>query len=119
MRGPCPIFLAAAAVAALSSGAAVLGCRTSTTQDPEPAPSAALAPAAPPPSAALAPPAPPSSAPASPVEPPREDDTRTATLAEQREALYRRMAAELDLSEASVAEVRSIMEPSPRMGQGN
>jgi hypothetical protein len=120
MRGELPIFLVAIAVAASSAGAAILGCRTSTTPDPEPAPSAGVAPAEPVPDAPLAPPAPPPSASVSPVEPPPpEDDARSATLAEQREALYRRMAAELDLSEASVAEVRAIMAPSPMMGQGN
>jgi hypothetical protein len=61
-----------------------------------------------------------SAAPAPPRRPPpTETDTLPATLAEQREELYRRMAYELELSDASVDAVRKIIEPSPVMGQGN
>src|SRR4051812_37389497 len=38
-----------------------------------------------------------------------ESDTLPTTLAEQRLALYRRMAAELDLSDESVAAVRAVV----------
>lgn len=117
MSGERPIFLAAAAVAVLT---AISGCRTSTPPDPEPASSGELAPPAPLSSASsVAPAASSASAPPASSAPPPVDDMRSATLAEQREALYRRMAAELGLTEASLAEVRSIMEPSPMMGQGN
>lgn len=120
MRGKRSIFLVMTSVLSLAQTASFLGCRDAASTDSEPAPSVDSAPPAPPsaepvvataaPSVAVAPTRPP---------PPVVDDKLPTTLAEQREALYRRMAAELDLSEPSLAEVRSIVEPSPVMGQGN
>jgi formylglycine-generating enzyme required for sulfatase activity len=65
------------------------------------------------------PPAPPPTASASGAPAPDPDDAVPATLDEQRRALYRRMAAGLSLSEASLAEVRAVVEASPYLGQGN
>lgn len=51
--------------------------------------------------------------------PPPEGDERAATLAEQREALYRTMAVQLELPDAAISQVRTIFEGSELLGQGN
>ncbi len=121
MSGKRWIFLAPAALVAISVIALASSFRAVLRPSPAPTSSVVTAPSAtPPPSAFLVPSATPSaSAPSPRTPPPPESDTLPATLAEQREALYSRMAFELELAEASVAEVRAIIEPSPVMGQGN
>ncbi|MEP7123899.1 MAG: SUMF1/EgtB/PvdO family nonheme iron enzyme [Byssovorax sp.] len=111
------IFPAVGAAIAIAAVGAVSSLRAVLWPHPGPVSSASAPPSsAPPPSASIfssaAPPAP-------RPPPPAESDTLPATLAEQREELYGRMAYELELSEASVAEVRKIIEPSPVLGQGN
>ena len=106
---------------AIVSIASVAGYHAFLRPPPEPALSASAIPSSAPPVSAsnpvaeapVAPPLPPK------PPPPPESDTLPATLAEQREELYRRMAYELDLTESSVAEVRKIIEPSSVLGQGN
>jgi sulfatase modifying factor 1 len=115
-----PIFLVATAVSALTMGALDLGCRAVEPTETDPAPSVEIVAPSPPSSEPLLASAAPSVTEAAVAPPPFvEDDRLPTTLAAQREALYRRMAAELDLTDASIAQVRSIMEPSPMMGQGN
>ena len=120
MRGERQIVLATAPLIVIASIASVSSYRSFVRPAPEPSSSAARRPSEmpPPPSApgvAVAIP----SAPPPRVSPPPESDVLPATLAEQREALYSRMAFELELSDARIAEVRAIVEPSPMMGQGN
>ena len=50
---------------------------------------------------------------------PIEDQKAPATLAEQRERLFWRMARESGLSDASLARVRAIFDASAVLGQGN
>ena len=51
--------------------------------------------------------------------PPAQDDERAETLEQQREALFRTMAAQLELSDAAMAQVRAIFQGSELLGQGN
>jgi formylglycine-generating enzyme len=93
------------------------------------APAFSLHPAAVPegPSPALAPPpivAEP--APAAPLPPPRPtprpapaDDTPARTLKDQRQALYRTMAAELDLTDDQRDAVKTLIDATAFVGQGN
>jgi sulfatase modifying factor 1 len=121
MSGKRRIFIAVTALIVISMIALVSSYRAFLRPDPAPPSSVVTAPsAAPSPSASIVPSATPSASASSPrTPPPPESDTLPATLAEQREELYSRMAFELELSDANVAEVRAIMEPSPVMGQGN
>ena len=68
----------------------------------------------PPPAASVTPPALSASSP--PVVP---IDEEARTLPEQRAALYRSMAAELDITAEQLAAVQAIIDASPYLGQGN
>jgi formylglycine-generating enzyme len=50
---------------------------------------------------------------------PIDGEKAAATLAEQRERLFRRLARESGFTDASLARVREIFEASPVLGQGN
>ena len=92
--------------------------------DPSTAPSAA-APAAPAPSGSVqaaavktsAVPAP--APPPAPMPPLPDEDLYPDTLEEQREALFRRMAVMLRLSDDQMSAVRGVFERSSHLGQGN
>jgi hypothetical protein len=91
------------------------GVATAATQGPRPARDAAVYPAGLPEAAADA------GAPDAAVIPPAlpEEDLYPTTLAEQREALFRRMAAMMRLTDAQLSAVRAIFEKSSALGQGN
>ena len=63
---------------------------------------------------------PPPAATIAPTPPPEPvDDTTARTLGEQRQALFRAMARQLDLTDAQLDAVRGIIEGSRWIGQGN
>jgi hypothetical protein len=83
-------------------------------------PPAAPTAAPPAPIVAEKPPAPPDPPPPPAWTPePVPDDTIHKTLKDQRRALFKTMAAQLDLSAAQLAAVQRVVEGSPYIGQGN
>jgi hypothetical protein len=108
-----PKPLALLALLVLGAGTLLAASRTARRLPPAgPAPSAS-APGSPPASA----PPPSAPPPAPPLPPPL--DTEPRTLPEQRAALYRALAAELDLTAEQQRDVAAIIDASPYIGQGN
>lgn len=114
------------AVAAMAVGAPLalwVGSqqRTQAATTPAGMPSAPVPaePSATPTASASAPPTVTATASASPTATPIVDEPEATTLPEQREALYRMMARELDVTPAQVEAVKAIVEASPVISQGN
>lgn len=109
------IGLAAASVPVVLSGARWVGRHEgSSAQEAEAAEAPAPPEAAPELSAGRLPP----EAPAPEVAA-DDEDAVPLTLTEQRSALFRRMARELDLPEGGLAKIQALFEVSPYLGQGN